>query len=163
MTRQLRKGNGKIGLVLANGGLVTYQAAICLSSSPRRDGLPYPDINPLPEIVADVQKPTVDEQAEGDAVIEVSILIHLTMPRTFIVNTAQTYTVEFNRDSSPLRGFVVGRLKSNGHRFIANHSDEATLKQLCSQNVEPIGRSGKVKTGQDGRNMFALHGDVAKL
>ena len=71
MTRQLRQGRGKTGLVLANGGVVTYQAAVCLSSSPRRDGLPYPEANPLPDLVKDVQTPTVDEKAEGDATIEV--------------------------------------------------------------------------------------------
>lgn len=77
MARQLRKGNGKIGLVLANGGLATYQAAVCLSSSPRRDGLPYPTSNPLPEVTADVHVPQVDEQAEGDAVIEVRTLVNV--------------------------------------------------------------------------------------
>ena len=75
----------------------------------------------------------------------------------------QTYTVEFNRDGSPLRGFVVGRLKSNGHRFIANHADDTTLQELCSQSVEPIGRSGKVKNADDGRNLFAFTSLSAKL
>ncbi|KAK5175147.1 uncharacterized protein LTR77_000284 [Saxophila tyrrhenica] len=144
MVRQLREGKGKNGLVLANGGVVTYQAAICLSSSPRRDGLPYPSANPLPAAVKDVQTPQVDEKAEGDAIIE-------------------TYTVEFNRDGSPLRGFIVGRLKSNGHRFLGNHADDATLQQLCSQKVEPIGRDGKVKTADDGRNLFVFVSDSAKL
>ena len=76
---------------------------------------------------------------------------------------SKTYTVEFNRDGSPLRGHVVGRLRSNGHRFIANHADESTLKQLCSQEVEPIGRHGKVKAGEDGRNLFGFVGEVARL
>ena len=71
MVRQLRKGAGKNGLVLANGGVATYQAAVCLSSSPRRDGLPYPTANPLPAIITDVQVPPVDVKAEGDAIIEV--------------------------------------------------------------------------------------------
>ena len=71
MVRQLRQGTSKAGLVLANGGLATYQAAVILSSSPRRDGLPYPNVNPLPEVITDVQKPPVDEKAEGDAIIEV--------------------------------------------------------------------------------------------
>ena len=144
MTRQLRDGRGKNGLVLANGGVATYQAVVCLSSSPRRDGLPYPDSNPLPEMVADVQSPVVAIQAEGDATVE-------------------TYTVEFNRDGSPLRGFVIGRLKSNGHRFIANEADKSTLYQLCSETVEPIGRSGQVRAADDGRNLFSLNGELSKL
>ena len=72
MVRQLRKNSGKIGLVLVNGGLATYEAVLCLSRSPRRDGLPYPTQPPLPEVISDVQIPPVDEQAEGDAIIEVS-------------------------------------------------------------------------------------------
>jgi hypothetical protein len=75
----------------------------------------------------------------------------------------QTYTVEFSRDGSPQKGFVVGRLKSNGHRFLANNADDATLKQLCSHDVEPIGRTGKVKPSQDGRNVFSFVGETARL
>ena len=74
MARQLRSGKGKTGLVLANGGLVTYQFAICLSRSPRRDGLPYPTTKPLPEYISDVQTPPIKKQAEGDAVTEVAPL-----------------------------------------------------------------------------------------
>lgn len=70
----------------------------------------------------------------------------------------KTYTVEFNRDGTPLRGYVVGRLRSNGHRFIANHGDESTLQQLCSRSREPIGRNGWVKTAEDGRNLFTFEG-----
>lgn len=72
MTRQLRQSKGKTGLVLANGGWVTYQHILCLSRSPRIDGLPYPDANPLPKYVTDVFVPPIAEQAEGDARIEVS-------------------------------------------------------------------------------------------
>ncbi len=75
MVRQLRVGAGKTGLILANGGVVTYQAVVCLSSSPRRDGLPYPSANPLPPVTSDVQIPKVDETAEGDAIVEVSLFV----------------------------------------------------------------------------------------
>jgi len=69
MVRKLRKGRGKNGLVLANGGVVTYEYVVCLSSKPRNS--PFPDRNPLPEYVADEPIPLVDEKAEGEAVIEV--------------------------------------------------------------------------------------------
>ena len=70
MTRRLRAGKGKNGLVLANGGVLTYQHVLILSSVPRADGLSYPDKTPLPEILAgDI--PLVDETAEGEATIEV--------------------------------------------------------------------------------------------
>ena len=72
MVRQLRRGMGKTGLVLANGGVVTYQNVVCLSSSPRKDGSSYPGCAPLPEMVTDVQVPEIEEKAEGDATIEVS-------------------------------------------------------------------------------------------
>jgi hypothetical protein len=75
MSCQLRAGNGKYGLVLANGGVMTYQHVVCLSSSPRRDGSPYPERPPLPEVVSDVPIPAVNVQAEGEAVIEVSLAV----------------------------------------------------------------------------------------
>lgn len=73
MTRQLRAGEGKNGLVLANGGVMTYQHVVCLSSSPRCDGSPYPDRPPLPDVIDDVPVPTVDAEVEGEAYIEVTI------------------------------------------------------------------------------------------
>ena len=73
MVREIRKGNGRHGLVLANGGLLSYQHVVCLSSKPRNDGSPYPDTSPLPDLVKDVPVPTVDPQAEGEATIEVSL------------------------------------------------------------------------------------------
>ncbi|KAH7411347.1 hypothetical protein BKA64DRAFT_663253 [Cadophora sp. MPI-SDFR-AT-0126] len=135
MVRELRKGEVKKGLVLANGGLVTYQYVVCLSSLPRLT--PYPDRNPLPELLEDDPVPDVDDTAEGEAIIE-------------------TYTVVFEKDGTPQLGHIVGRLKGNGHRFLANHADDGTLQQLCSSSKEPIGRSGWVMTGEDGRNLFTF-------
>ncbi|PMD62376.1 acetyl-CoA acetyltransferase [Hyaloscypha bicolor E] len=140
MVRELRKGKVRNGLVLANGGMVTYQYVVCLSNQPRNS--PYPDINPLPNVLDDQRVPTVDEKAEREAVIE-------------------TYTVEFNRDGSPERGYIVGRLK-NGHRFLANEGDENTLKQLVSAVKEQVGRSGFVRKGEDGRNVFIFN-EIKKL
>jgi hypothetical protein len=68
----------------------------------------------------------------------------------------QTYTVEFNRDGTPSEGYIVGRLKSNNHRFVANHGDENTLQQLASGVKEPIGRGGWVRTLEEGRNVFTF-------
>ncbi|KAK4948152.1 hypothetical protein LTR10_013206 [Elasticomyces elasticus] len=143
MTRQLRARKGRHGLILANGGVMTYQHVLCLSASPRREDLPYPDKAPLPEVITDVPSPTVDAIVKGeqDAVIE-------------------TYTVEYKRDNTPLRAYIVGRLKSNGHRFVANHENEETLRQLCSGTEERIGRAGRVKSdGQ--RNLFVLKREMA--
>ena len=143
MTRELRKGDKvKNGLVLANGGVATYQHVVILSSSPRGDNV-YPQENPLPEVITDIPVPVVDDSAEGEAVVE-------------------TYTVDFDRKNKPLRGHVVGRLKNSGHRFIANHGDEATLRDLASWTKEPIGRTGVVKQDQErkGRNLFVFAQDA---
>lgn len=64
--------------------------------------------------------------------------------------------MEFNRDGSPARGYIIGRLKGNGHRFIANEGDENTLLQLASRVKEQVGRSGSVRVGDDGRNLFVF-------
>ncbi|KAK5300895.1 hypothetical protein LTR14_001293 [Exophiala xenobiotica] len=157
MTRQLRNGKGKgkdkseserrNGLILANGGWVTYQHVICLSTMPRRQqggagagaGGAYPDTAPLPDRVTDVPVPPVDvkvDEGEQDAAVE-------------------TYTVEFNRDNTPRQAYIVGRLKTNGHRFVANEGDKETLMQLSSTTEEQIGKVGRVwNDGQ--RNRFVL-------
>lgn len=70
MTRRLRGGKDAHGLILANGGVLTYQHAICLSSQPRKDRLPYPQERPLPEYT-DAPHPVMDDIAEGAATIEV--------------------------------------------------------------------------------------------
>jgi len=64
--------------------------------------------------------------------------------------------VDFGRDGKPVRGHVVGRLKHNGHRFIANHADDFTLDELVDPVREPIGREGFVVRSEDGRNLFTL-------
>ena len=69
MTRQIRAGKAKTALVLANGGVMTYQHAICLSSIPRSSD--YPFQNPLPEMLSYKSAPAVIADAEGEASIEV--------------------------------------------------------------------------------------------
>lgn len=139
MTRELRKGEKNHGLVLANGGVATYQHAVVLSKSPRHSKTPYPSTNPLPPVIADTSIPVVDALAEGDAVIE-------------------TYTVDFDRKNRPLLAHIVGRLNNSGHRFVANHGDDFTLQQISSFVTEPIGREGFVKRDpkNEKRNLFVL-------
>lgn len=74
MTRQLRQGKGRTGLILANGGVMSYQHVICLSTTGRRDGSAYPAEDPLPEMVTDLPVPAIDAKVEGneEATIEVS-------------------------------------------------------------------------------------------
>lgn len=70
MVRQLRQGVGRNGIILANGGVLSYQHAICISSQPRRNNTPYPDSNAIRNMVKEVV-PVIDMAAEGKATIEV--------------------------------------------------------------------------------------------
>ncbi|GAM88341.1 hypothetical protein ANO11243_063740 [Dothideomycetidae sp. 11243] len=136
MTRRLRGAREtQNGLVLANGGVLSYQHAAVLSSSPRKDGRSYPVRAVLDEHMA-VSAPTVVEQADGQAVVE-------------------TFTVEYDRSNAPKQGFVVGRL-ADGRRFVANTRGRETLRALVSDDgPEPIGRAGRVRYVADlGRNEF---------
>ncbi|KAF2201778.1 hypothetical protein GQ43DRAFT_462919 [Delitschia confertaspora ATCC 74209] len=145
MVRRLR-GMGEsrdsrgCGLVLANGGVLSYQYVVVLGRRPRKDAV-YPGENPLPKQVTDVPAPQIEENAEGEAVVE-------------------TYTVEFKRDGSPLRAYIVGRLKRNGRRFLANHGDEVTLRSMASGGAEVVGRSGQVRQDPEkkGRGLFVMNG-----
>ncbi|EPS28018.1 hypothetical protein PDE_02963 [Penicillium oxalicum 114-2] len=137
MVRQLRSGrHGQLGLVLANGGVLSHHHAVCLSRNARSDGTPYPGRNPLSLRVRDAQ-PRIVERAQGNARIE-------------------TYTVQYERDGSPLVGFVLGRRDQDGARFIAVTTDGSSLKALGAAS-EQIGRSIWVDFDEDmGRNTFRV-------
>lgn len=69
MTRNLRERTPTYGLVLANGGTMTYQHVLLLSAvAPSQ---PYPSKNPLPPIITDIPVPDIVQKANGEAVIEV--------------------------------------------------------------------------------------------
>ncbi|KAE8407113.1 hypothetical protein BDV37DRAFT_291351 [Aspergillus pseudonomiae] len=139
VVRELRARRGQHGLVLANGGVLSYHHVVCLSVRPRADRSLYPCENPLPEFSPDISSPPIAAKANGRAVIE-------------------TYTVDFQRNGSPGQGYVVGRLES-GQRFIANAANAATLKQLSSTAVEQIGRTGWVlNDAESSRNLFSFEG-----
>ena len=80
MTRQLRQrkstGVDSNGLILANGGVMTYQHVVVLSSRPRKDGTPYPSTNPLSAYSPNDPAPTIEEEAKGEATIEVRLLAY---------------------------------------------------------------------------------------
>lgn len=77
MTRKVRSDKVRNGLVLANGGVLSYQHAICLSSRPRKDGSPYPDSRSFSDNVVGGSAPVVEVFAEGKATIEVSMIRYL--------------------------------------------------------------------------------------
>ncbi|KAF7923695.1 uncharacterized protein EAE98_007513 [Botrytis deweyae] len=159
MTRQLRVKRGQLsnhknagvsnGLILANGGVLTYQHVVCLSTQPRIDGNKYQDGNPCPNIVQSVTSdngnsleivgPEGVEKGAWEGIIE-------------------TYTVQFSRNNEPQTGFVVGRLKQTGKRFLANVADDKTLGKLIKESEEEIvGKGGWVWKEEDGkRNLFGF-------
>lgn len=69
MTRAIREKKGGKGLVLCNGGVLSYQYVIVLAKEPRRSA--YPQENPLPKEITDVEIPTIEEQPNGQATVEV--------------------------------------------------------------------------------------------
>lgn len=130
MSRQLRARKAKNGLVLANGGFLSYQHALCLSAEPRQEGSPYPDSRGSSGAVVGAPAP-VEPFAQGEAVVE-------------------TYTVQFDREGNPEMAFIIGRLTGSKHRFVANHGDQRTLQELTSAVEEQIGKVGYVETKRDG-------------
>lgn len=140
MSRQLRRGqNGaKNGLILANGGVLSYQHVVVLSRSSGRNE--YPVNPPLPEYCDRLPASEFDNIAEGEAIVE-------------------TYTVDYSRKGKPRRGHVIGRLVHNNHRFIANHGDEHTLNILAdTTGKEVVGRKGNVfaNTEEKNQNLFTF-------
>ncbi|KAH7123788.1 acetyl-CoA acetyltransferase-like protein [Dendryphion nanum] len=130
----------KRGLVLCNGGVLTYMYAVVLGTQPREGG-GYTEGNPLDGVVAEEEETKIVgmEGCEGDAVVE-------------------TYTVEFAKSGKPLRGYIVGRLSGDGRRFLANHGDENTLLLMASGNEEIVGKKGSVRRDgeREGRNLFVF-------
>ena len=64
-----------------------------------------------------------------------------------------------------MAAYVVGRLKSNGHRVLANEADEETLKELASTREEQIGKTGYVMPdlSTEGRTLFTIKKPHSKL
>lgn len=72
MSRQIRAGQIHNGLVLANGGVVSYQHAICLSSRQRPLRSDYPDSRGSSDMIVGDFVPSIDTFADGEAIVEVS-------------------------------------------------------------------------------------------
>jgi acetyl-CoA C-acetyltransferase len=132
MMRRLRADPGKFGLVTANGNWVTKHSYGIYSTQPKRGTWE----RQAPEVL----------QAELDALP----LAPLTETPSGAARI-ETYTVMHDRNG-PAQGIVLGRLQSDGRRFIANTpADAATLNGL--QDRDSLGRSGMVSS-RDGKNLF---------
>lgn len=127
MVRKLRAGEGKLGLVYGQGGVVSKHHALLLSSEPsdspldsdysvqeRADALR----GPVPELV---------EEHTGPAEIE-------------------TFTVLYGPKGHVLHGVIIGRDPS-GNRLIARvrADDDSSLALLTATDRSPIGATGHVR------------------
>jgi len=74
MVRKFRKSARTNGLVLGNGGVVSYHHAMVLSNSPPSRSYPLEDT--IPEVNQDVLDVQFVEQPEGNATIEVGPCYH---------------------------------------------------------------------------------------
>ncbi|KAM0354991.1 hypothetical protein ACHAPU_000835 [Fusarium lateritium] len=70
MTRVIRSGKYRTGLVLANGGVLSWQHAICMSAQPRKNHAPYSKEGVLDNSQIS-QGPNIALKAQGEATIEV--------------------------------------------------------------------------------------------
>ncbi|NKQ56729.1 acetyl-CoA acetyltransferase [Amycolatopsis sp. K13G38] len=132
VTRELRRTGGT-GLVYANGEYVTKHSATVLSGRARPEGFVASEAIGTPQTVR------VVDHYIGEAVVE-------------------TYTVEYDREAEPARGYVVASLPGGGRTGVrVSKKDTYTLGELVSQDREPIGRTGRI-TESDGRRTFALEG-----
>lgn len=129
VTDRLRTDPG-IGLVYANGGMLTKHHAVVLDSAPPSHPFRGGDVDGR----FATEHPPVVEPTEGTGAIE-------------------TYTVEFNRDGTPKRGWVIGRTES-GERFPAIVTDAASMAELARTDLEPIGRRGIIGTVDDDDDML---------
>ena len=139
MVRRIRTGITKKGLILANGGYVSYHHVVVLASQP--NGLVYPTATYLPKEQALPQPPVLVEHVG-------------TKPKECVI---ETYTVEFDRKNAPSRGIFILRLNTGlRERVLANDKDAGVVKAVMmaqKEGREVVGMRGWVV--QEGkRNVF---------
>lgn len=133
MMDRLRAAPGTLGLVTGLGWYVTKHSIGVYSTTP-------------PQRVWQREVPSA-YQAELDRMPHPTLT---TSPSGR--GTIETYTVLHDRDGTPVRGIVIGRL-ADGQRFLANTPDDrVVLDALTSQ--EGVGRAGIVSTTGE-TNRFA--------
>ncbi|MBW0101216.1 acetyl-CoA acetyltransferase [Pseudonocardia sp. KRD291] len=131
VVRRLR-GSGGTGLVYANGEYLTKHASVVLGQEPAPEGFRWssaaaPEHGPV----------TVDDAYVGPLEIE-------------------TYTVEFDREGEPARGYVIGRSPRGDRVGVrVSRSDTSTLEALVDPGGDPVGRTGSVVAEND-RRLFTL-------
>lgn len=131
VVRRLREAGGT-GLVYANGEYLTKHAAVVLRSAAPATGFAATSRHD-----DGASHATVDDSFVGEVAIE-------------------TYTVEYDREGQPARGYVIGSTPS-GDRVGARVSrqDTATIDTLVSPTDSPVGLRGRIVADGD-RRTFTL-------
>ncbi len=128
MVERLRANPQDFGLVLANGGFLSKQAAGVYSAQPRENWTPVSSAALQAGLDAQVAPPLLSESTA--AVVE-------------------TYTVTFTK-GEPTRGYVIARTPAG--RILARGGDRAMLGQLLMG--DPIGRTVNI-VSDNGVNTLA--------
>lgn len=123
MLHRLRQHPGEYGLLNANGWFLTKHSMGIYSTAPSERSYAQLGTEETQEIASD-KKVSVTESPTA-------------------LGTIETYTVNFDKNNQPEKGFIIGR-DENGERFIANTpKDQSLLKELCEKDGA-IGRKGSI-------------------
>jgi acetyl-CoA C-acetyltransferase len=110
--------DGGVGLVHANGGYLTYQHAVLLSSVPHPDGY--------------VGQPAPQAAAEGGAPALLSVDGALDV-------VVETLTVEHSRDGEPRQAFLVARTATGERIAVCSAVDDVATPKALSLDALPDG------------------------
>jgi acetyl-CoA C-acetyltransferase len=117
--RGIRAGAER-GLVYANGEYLTRHAAAVLGGEAGAGAFSAASVD------GGETAPRIDDELVGEVEVE-------------------TFTVEFDREAKPARGYVIVRGQGGARSGVrVSKSDTATLAALVSETDEPIGRTGRV-------------------
>jgi len=126
MVERLRAAPEAFGLILANGGFMSKEAAGVYSATPTRDWAP-------------VSSAAIAQQIAGDRVVQLA--------DGPAAATIETYTVAF-KQGAPQRGYVIGTTGAGARILAATaRGDAATLATLLAD--DPLGRTAQI--AHDGR------------
>jgi acetyl-CoA C-acetyltransferase len=127
---RIRRGAG-VALVYGNGELLTKHHAVLLSARSHADGYLQPSLE------------AGSYERAGPSVLDGYVG----------PGSVETFTVEFGRDGSPTRAWIIGRTPT-GKRFPARSTDPAVLAALTDPAREGVGRGGVAGTDEDGLTTF---------
>lgn len=140
MTRELRSGAGRHGLLYGNGEFVTKHHAAILSSVPAPEGQSMQHL---------------DLQAELDAGYGP---VPPLLADYVGASTIETYTVMYDRDGQPEFANIVARTPaSERHLARVSRDDAATLAWLTDGVQEPISQTGLAYAHSDGLTHWQQH------